>query len=52
MQAPSTMMERILRLMADKQASDVYLTAHAPATIRINGECVPINNQALPPRRR
>ena len=49
MQAPSTMMERILRLMADKQASDVYLTAHAPATIRINGECVPINNQALPP---
>ncbi|MBN9405622.1 MAG: PilT/PilU family type 4a pilus ATPase [Burkholderiales bacterium] len=49
MQVPSTMMERILRLMADKQASDVYLTAHAPATIRINGECVPINNQALPP---
>ena len=49
MQVPTTMMERILRLMADKQASDVYLTAHAPATIRINGECVPINNQALPP---
>ena len=49
MQAPTTMMERILRLMAEKQASDVYLTAHAPATIRINGECVPINNQALPP---
>ncbi|HMN57088.1 MAG TPA: PilT/PilU family type 4a pilus ATPase [Ottowia sp.] len=49
MQVPTTMMERILRLMADKQASDVYLTAYAPATIRINGECVPINNQALPP---
>jgi len=24
-------MERILRLMAEKRASDVYLTAHAPA---------------------
>ncbi|MFD0667471.1 PilT/PilU family type 4a pilus ATPase [Ramlibacter sp. MAHUQ-53] len=42
-------MERILRLMADKQASDVYLTAHAPAQIRIHGQCVPINQQVLPP---
>ncbi|HOV18306.1 PilT/PilU family type 4a pilus ATPase [Ottowia sp.] len=49
MPAPSTMMERILHLMAEKKASDVYLTAHAPATIRINGTCVPINNQPLPP---
>ena len=49
MPAPSTMMERILHLMAEKKASDVYLTAHAPATIRINGTCVPINNQSLPP---
>ena len=29
-------MERILRLMAEKRASDVYLSAHAPAQIRIN----------------
>src|SRR5690349_16419975 len=42
-------MERILRLMAEKKASDVYLTAHAPAQIRINGQCVPINAQPLPP---
>ncbi len=49
MQAPTTMMERILHLMADKKASDVYLSAHAPATIRINGACLPINNQLLPP---
>ena len=42
-------MERILRLMAEKKASDVYLSAHSPALIRINGQCVPINNQALPP---
>ncbi|QIL45467.1 PilT/PilU family type 4a pilus ATPase [Acidovorax sp. HDW3] len=42
-------MERILRLMAEKRASDVYLSASAPALIKINGECLPINNQILPP---
>jgi len=42
-------MERILRLMSDKKASDVYLSAHAPALIKINGLCIPINNQILPP---
>ena len=42
-------MERILRLMGEKQASDVYLSASAPALIRINGDCVPINNQILTP---
>jgi twitching motility protein PilU len=46
--APGTM-ERILRLMAEKQASDVYLSAHSPALIKINGQCVPINSQTLPP---
>jgi len=42
-------MERILRLMADKKASDVYLSAHSPALIKINGQALPINNQVLPP---
>ncbi|MCE1251284.1 MAG: PilT/PilU family type 4a pilus ATPase [Comamonadaceae bacterium] len=42
-------MERILRLMAEKKASDVYLSAAAPALIKINGDCLPINNQILPP---
>ena len=42
-------MERILRLMGEKKASDVYLSAKAPALIKINGECVPINNQLLAP---
>ncbi len=44
---PGTM-ERILRLMGEKRASDVYLSAHAPALIKINGQCVPINAQSLP----
>ncbi|MDP3759818.1 MAG: PilT/PilU family type 4a pilus ATPase [Ramlibacter sp.] len=42
-------MERILRLMSEKKASDVYLSAHSPALIKINGQCLPINNQLLPP---
>ena len=42
-------MERILRLMSEKKASDVYLSAHSPAMIKINGQCLPINNQLLPP---
>ena len=41
-------MERILRLMAEKKASDVYLSAHAPAMIKINGQTIPINSQVLP----
>jgi twitching motility protein PilU len=45
---PSGTMERILRLMGEKKASDVYLSAHAPALIKINGQCVPINSQMLP----
>ncbi|MEZ2293682.1 PilT/PilU family type 4a pilus ATPase [Variovorax sp. RCC_210] len=43
------MMERILRLMAERKASDIYLSAHSPVLIRINGNCVPINAQVLPP---
>ena len=42
------MMERILKLMAEKKASDVFLSAFAPATIKINGQAVPINSQPLP----
>jgi len=46
---PNGTMDRILRLMAEKRASDVYLSAQSPAMIRINGQCVPINSQLLPP---
>lgn len=47
--SPPGTMERILRLMSEKKASDVYLSAHSPAIIKINGQCVPINSQSLPP---
>ena len=41
-------MEKFCVLMAEKKASDVYLSARAPAMIKINGLSVPINNQELP----
>lgn len=40
-------MKRILELMVDKHASDVYLSAHAVALIKINGTSVSFNNQVL-----
>ncbi len=42
-------MERILRLMAEQRASDVFLSANAPATIKIKGRHVALNPQILPP---
>ena len=42
-------MERILRLMADKGASDVYLSANMPVLIRINGQMVQLSDQLLTP---
>lgn len=42
-----SMMDKLFRLMADKKASDIYLSAGSPATIRINGVAIPINQQPL-----
>jgi twitching motility protein PilU len=39
----------LFKLMADKQASDMFFTAGAPIQIKINGVVMPINNQALDP---
>lgn len=42
-------MEKLLRFMADKQASDLFLSAGSPAQIKLNGSTRPINEQALDP---
>lgn len=39
----------LFKLMADKQASDMFFTAGAPIQIKINGTVMPINSQALDP---
>ncbi|MBA3595909.1 MAG: PilT/PilU family type 4a pilus ATPase [Methylibium sp.] len=43
-------MERVLRLMAEKKASDVYLSANAPIQIKINGQLLPLSDQPLTPQ--
>jgi twitching motility protein PilU len=40
-------MERVLRLMADKGASDVYLSANTPILIKINGQMLQLSDQPL-----
>jgi len=39
----------LFKLMADKQASDLFFTAGAPIQIKINGAVMPISSQVLDP---
>ncbi|MFM2056145.1 MAG: hypothetical protein RLY71_530 [Pseudomonadota bacterium] len=40
-------LERILKLMADKKASDVFLSAHMPVLIKIHGQMLQLSNEPL-----
>ena len=40
-------MERVLRLMAEKKASDVYLSANTPILIKIHGQILQLSDQVL-----
>ena len=40
-------MERVLRLMSDKGASDVYLSVSSPILIKINGQVLQLSDQPL-----
>jgi twitching motility protein PilU len=40
-------MERVLRLMAEKRASDVYLSANMPILIKLNGQLLQLSDQPL-----
>jgi twitching motility protein PilU len=46
-QSSSGNMERVLRLMAEKNASDVYLSANTPILIKINGQILQLSDQPL-----
>ncbi len=39
----------LLKLMKEKKASDLFLTAGLPPTIKLNGKTVPIGSEALTP---
>ena len=41
--------ERLFQLMAEKQASDIFVTAGAPIHIKIQGVPIPINQQIMDP---
>ncbi len=40
-------LERVLRLMSEKNASDVFLSASSPVLIKINGQLLPLSDQPL-----
>ncbi|MDO8347904.1 MAG: PilT/PilU family type 4a pilus ATPase [Rugosibacter sp.] len=40
-------MHRLFQLMADKKASDLFLSCGAPITIKINGAAFPVNSTVL-----
>jgi twitching motility protein PilU len=43
-------LERLFHLMAEKNASDLFLSVGSPVTIKINGVCVPLNQERLAPQ--
>ena len=40
-------MKRLFQLMAEKKASDIFLSVGAPINIKINGNIMPVNQQVL-----
>ena len=42
-------MEKIFKLMAERQASDVYLSAATPVQVKINGQMLQLSDQPLTP---
>jgi twitching motility protein PilU len=42
-------MERVLRLMSEKTASDVYMSANTPILIKIHGQILQLSDQLLTP---
>ncbi len=40
-------LEKLFRLMAEKNASDIFVSAGAPITMKVNGTAMPVNPQVL-----
>ncbi|MEQ1519127.1 MAG: type IV pili twitching motility protein PilT, partial [Usitatibacteraceae bacterium] len=40
---------RLFELMAEKKASDLFISAGAPVHIKIDGNSIPVNQQTLMP---
>ncbi len=50
MSATPMSLDRLFNLMSEKNASDLFLSVGSPITIKINGVCVPINQDRLAPQ--
>jgi twitching motility protein PilU len=42
-------MKRLFQIMADKKASDIFISVGAPINIKINGQAVPVNQTMMTP---
>jgi len=42
-------LDKLFHLMAEKNASDLFISVGSPVTIKINGVCVPVNQERLSP---
>ena len=42
-------MEKVMRLMAERQATDVFLSANMPILIKIDGQMLQLSDQVLTP---
>jgi twitching motility protein PilU len=42
-------LEKLFQLMSEKNASDLFISVGSPVTIKINGVCVPVNQERLLP---
>ncbi len=41
--------DKLFQLMADKSASDIFISAGTPINIKIHGNCIPVNQQVMDP---
>jgi twitching motility protein PilU len=42
-------LDKLFQVMADRQASDIFISAGAPIHIKIQGNTVPVNQQIMEP---
>ena len=42
-----SIMKRLFQLMADKKASDIFMSVSSPINIKINGTAIPVNQQVM-----
>src|SRR4030095_11239361 len=47
--APDMYLDRLFKLMAEKQASDLFISCGAPINLKVNGVVAPVSTQPMDP---